>query len=196
MWLFTRHGFFSVTCPRSDACAGPLDQSRVQVRARVRDHLEALISTFPDAFPKKAAILDTPDGDYCCRTFISRAAWRKLVRVLADDVTYGNFKNAAGRKFPIDGPGYVTALHRIWRTMYGVQEKASGPGKYSTEPRRKRAGSYTPPLSSLFRPSSAYSPAHGHPDDQTSYDFDESEPGPDEAPGWWRDDDDDDGVPF
>ena len=50
MWLFTKHGFYSAVCARQgDGSHGqPVDPDRIMVRARVRDHLEALKERFSD----------------------------------------------------------------------------------------------------------------------------------------------------
>ena len=49
MWLFTKHGFYSAVCARTgDRRHGqPLDADRIVVRARVREHLNALKDRFP-----------------------------------------------------------------------------------------------------------------------------------------------------
>ncbi len=50
MWLFTKHGFYSVVCARQgDGSYGrPIDPDRLMVRARVRGHLQALRKRFFD----------------------------------------------------------------------------------------------------------------------------------------------------
>lgn len=59
MWIFTRHGFFSVVCARKEQ-GGPgeaIDPDLLMVRARTRHHLKALnLGRHP-----KAAIASTPE---------------------------------------------------------------------------------------------------------------------------------------
>ena len=49
MWIFTKHGFFSVVCARQgDGRHGRVvDPDRIMVRARVLGHLQALKNRFP-----------------------------------------------------------------------------------------------------------------------------------------------------
>ena len=50
MWLFTKHGFYSVVCARQDdgSHGQPVEPDRIMVRARVHSHVEALIDRFSD----------------------------------------------------------------------------------------------------------------------------------------------------
>jgi hypothetical protein len=50
MWLFTKYGFYSAVCARQgDGSHGqPVDPNRIMVRARMRQHLEALKERFND----------------------------------------------------------------------------------------------------------------------------------------------------
>jgi hypothetical protein len=70
MWIFTKHGFYSAVCARQgDGKHGQLvDPNRIMVRARVRDHLEALKRRFPDLLGQ-CQIRESPDADYAYRIF-------------------------------------------------------------------------------------------------------------------------------
>jgi len=104
MWLFTTRGMFSVVrVPDTD---------EMQIRARRRSHLENL-----RAIGLKAKILETPDGDYGFRCVVSRAQWECVAAVLAREVDYPNFKNAATKC----GAAYARALHDVWARMSELQ---------------------------------------------------------------------------
>ncbi len=73
MWLSTKYGFFSAVCAReADGPSGdPIDATRITVRARVRQHLEALQKRFPDLLGKNR-ILDYVGTDYAYRIFVPK----------------------------------------------------------------------------------------------------------------------------
>jgi len=49
-WLFTEHGFYSAVCARQvdGRKREQVDVDRIKVRARIREHLHALIARFPE----------------------------------------------------------------------------------------------------------------------------------------------------
>ena len=124
MWLFVREGFFSVVCARQgDGKRGrPIDPERVMVRARVRAHLEALQARFPELLGG-CEIREFPGADYAWRLFVPKSVWAEVVRRLAEDIDYDNFKAATARRQGLDGAAYVEALHAVWRTMLGLQRQ-------------------------------------------------------------------------
>lgn len=124
MWLFTREGFFSVVCARQgDGKRGrPIDPKRVMVRARVRAHLEALQARFPELLGG-CEIREFPGADYAWRLFVPKSVWAEVVRRLAEDIDYDNFKAATARRQGPEGTAYVEALHVVWRTMLGLQRQ-------------------------------------------------------------------------
>ena len=120
MWLFTKYGFYSVVCARQgDGRLGrPVDTNRVMVRARVRDHLEALIGRFQDQLGA-AEIQAFPGSDYAWRIFVPKQSWTTAVAALAEEVDYDNFKSAVAHMRGRDG--YEQALHDVWEVMYRLQ---------------------------------------------------------------------------
>lgn len=89
MWLFTRFGFFSVTLALED----PTGQT-VQVRARVREDIEALDTWFLGETGTLLGddIISTPRRDYQYRMYVPKARWAEAARLLAQDLNYSNFK--------------------------------------------------------------------------------------------------------
>ena len=133
MWLFTTHGFYSVTT------AG---RRKVQIRARVRDHLERLKSAFRKQL--RGPIIETPDADYRYRIIAGRDAWQKVASQLADEIDYPNFKNAVFNEFGQDN--YETALHRVWAIMHGLQPRRPLPPESHGRPESY----YRSPLESWY----------------------------------------------
>jgi hypothetical protein len=122
MWLFTKHGFYSVVCARQgDGGHGqPIDKSRLMVRARLRHHLEALKQRFPDALGD-AEIREFLGSDYAFRIFVKKSDWVTVAAALAEEIAYDNFKGEVARGDA--GQGYEAALHDVWGVMYRLQRK-------------------------------------------------------------------------
>ncbi|KKK96642.1 hypothetical protein LCGC14_2660710, partial [marine sediment metagenome] len=92
MWLFLPIGFYSIVCPRENAGRGPdVDTTKVMIRARVREHLEALRKRLSaNAQPK---IIESPHADYPYRLIVPKAAWTAALSELIAEQEYVNFKN-------------------------------------------------------------------------------------------------------
>lgn len=109
MWLFTRHGFYSLT-------RSPDEPDKLQVRARLRRDLENL-----QAFTGlSATILETPSADYRWRWIVSPADAETITRCLTADITYSNFKGIVARQ--PDQTAKLTGLHDIWEIHRGWQK--------------------------------------------------------------------------
>lgn len=99
MWLFTRHGFFSVVANhRGDAV----------VRARRREHLESLL----DRMDLHRRIVTLEHADYRYRVMIPKMSWIEISSQLAEDIDYSNFKAEAQKTIGIDD--YTKMLHEVW----------------------------------------------------------------------------------
>ena len=111
MWLFTRHGFYSLT--RS------VDQpEKLQVRARVRRDLENLQSFTGLNGP----ILETPNADYRWRWIVTPADAEVITRCLTHDITYSNFKSTVAKQ--PDQSAKLSGLHDIWEIHHEWQKVA------------------------------------------------------------------------
>jgi hypothetical protein len=113
MWVFTKHGFFSVV-EKWD------NKSLVMVRSREKDHLHALKA----AIGIKATLRRSTATDYPYRITISKSLWAHTLSQLAEDINYPNFKDEAemverGRKKSNRTP-YSDNLHDIWRILKGA----------------------------------------------------------------------------
>jgi hypothetical protein len=123
MWVFTKYGFFSAVCARQgDGQPGQsLDRHRIMVRARVREHLEALRQRFP-ADLGACEILEHAGTDYRFRLLLPKTTWAQIMMHLAAEVDYGNFKSTVARVQTSDAGRYEESLHRVWSVMHKLQE--------------------------------------------------------------------------
>lgn len=118
MWLFTRYGFFSVTQPTRDNADAKASEL-VQVRARMRMHLQALQARFPAGLAGE--ILDSDETDYRYRLIVARGRFERVAAALVNELDYSNFKGACSRHGAWLGPGYSHALHQVWTVHHGLQ---------------------------------------------------------------------------
>ena len=123
MWVFTKYGFFSAVYARrgSGGHGQPVDPDRVMVRARVRDHLEALADRFPDLLGGRP-IHESAGTDYAFRLFVAKSAWSQALTALAGETDYDNFKSAVARHQGRAGAAYEDSLHDVWSVMHKLQE--------------------------------------------------------------------------
>ena len=123
MWIFTKHGFFSVVCARQgDGKQGqPIDTTRLMVRARSRAHLEALKERWPDHLGL-CEIRTSARTDYAFRIFVDKQAWSRVLSELALETDYDNFKSEVVRHQGRAGAAYEHALHDVWSVMHRLQD--------------------------------------------------------------------------
>ena len=127
MWIFSRHGFFSVVAAQltvGGRVTGKLDPDTVMIRARVRQHLENLRNQFDSL--RETQVRETGTSDYRYRLLMTKPVWLQIASELAAEVDYGNFKNACARSANLDNH-YLTALHDVWAVHHALQERASRP---------------------------------------------------------------------
>ena len=115
MWMFTKYGMFSVV----------FKDGGMQVRSRNRKHLEALKHRCMSLGAKHWKILDTPRGDYGWRIKLTRDEWVKVAALLASEIDYANFKDAA-RDSKVDRR-FVDALHDVWMRLFQYQRAVTWP---------------------------------------------------------------------
>ena len=123
MWIFTKHGFFSAVCARQgDGKHGQsVDPDRIMVRARVREHLDALKKRFPDLLGQ-CEIQKSAGTDYAYRLFVQKSAWVQVVAGLAEETDYDNFKSEVARHQGRAWAGYERSLHEVWSVMHKLQK--------------------------------------------------------------------------
>ena len=90
------------------------------VRARLKKHLENLKTRFPVL--ASAEILTWANRDYRYRIILSKAVWAGILKEMAEEQEWSNFKNQAASRRTLVGSAYIRALHDVWETMYELQE--------------------------------------------------------------------------
>lgn len=124
MWLFTKHGFYSVVKkPFRDSfrsTGNPHPVTFYQIRARVHSHLEAL----KKLTRIKSPIIEGGATDYKFRVVVSPRVWKRIgpILVSAAEIDYANFKSEVARKLGY-GDKYEKALHRVWSIMNELQKE-------------------------------------------------------------------------
>ena len=93
MWLYTQYGFFSVV--------QGLDESKIQIRSRRKEHLVELKKNFSTI--QGASINSNSGTDYQHRIVIEKSEWVVLAASLAGDVDYVNFKERVNSIERING---------------------------------------------------------------------------------------------
>jgi hypothetical protein len=111
MWVFTRHGFFSVVAGDPAPDGMPL----VMVRARVRADLERLAES-----EQLGPILEWPGRDYPYRVIVPRDTWARLMFEAASDIDYSNFKGMTAREL---GHARAGLYHDVWDVMFDAEKK-------------------------------------------------------------------------
>jgi len=117
MWLFTKDGFISAVCPRSEK--GRLLKNKVMVRARRREHLEAILKSV-DINPVAAEVEWTPDRDYAYRVVMTKQEFAFLLQTIANEMDYHNFKDECHAHLPEDWR-YHGWLMQVWRGGSAMQ---------------------------------------------------------------------------
>ena len=111
MWLFTRHGFYSITRSKQEP-------DKLQVRARVRLDLENLKNLTGLTEP----ILETTDSDYRWRMIVTPVDGEYLVSLLTHDIDYPNFKSSIAARPDQQSREHdyhtIWAIHQGWQTAH------------------------------------------------------------------------------
>jgi len=110
MWIFTKHGFYSATL-------SPTKKGHIQMRARTRADLERLKRAFPEQL-NQAKIIETPAAYYRWRIVMTPCKFTVVAMKLADEIDYGNFKNACSANGLDTHPH-----HAVWSIMMREQER-------------------------------------------------------------------------
>ena len=106
MWIFTPTGFLSIVVHRDKPGV-------LLVRARARSDLETVSAFFV------GPVQHTPDADYPYRVEMLAQEFVAVLAVLADRITYDNFKDEVARQ---SGPKRASVYHDIWAAMRYAQD--------------------------------------------------------------------------
>ena len=105
MWIVTNFGFFSVVRKPGD--------TDLTVRARAKADLEALGNKYlPDL-----QVIKGGGTDYEFRAKVSRQHFADVVKQIALDIDYSNFKNSVAKE---QGYDRSDLYHKVWSALQGV----------------------------------------------------------------------------
>jgi hypothetical protein len=123
MWIFTKHGFYSAVCARQGdgKHRRPVDPDRIMIRARVREHLEALMKRFPKLLGR-CDIREFAGTEYAYRLFVDNPVWSQVLAGLAEATNYDNFKSEVAHHQGRAGAAYEHSLHEVWSDMNRLQK--------------------------------------------------------------------------
>ena len=107
MWLMTDFGFFSIVQKEGE--------QNLTVRARVKQDLLNLKERY---LPGLQAIEETQYADYRYRVRVQREIFAEVLRDIALDIDYPNFKNSVARR---QGKARALAYEDVWQRLYGLQ---------------------------------------------------------------------------
>ena len=119
MWIFSVFGFYSIACADKPGTK-KIDKNTVMVRARVRKHLENLKNRFPSLADTE--ILALPGRDYGFRLIMPKIVWVEVLKDMAEEQTWSNFKTEAAARSADTGSAYIEKLHAVWWEMLGLQD--------------------------------------------------------------------------
>jgi len=111
MWVMTSIGFFSAT-------ESPTVKNHLQVRARCRADLEALL----DRMDARNKVIRTPKADYLWRIVVRPRTWARWLSTLALDIDYLNFKDEVKR----GNPGRAKTYEKVWMECRSIEGEDPG----------------------------------------------------------------------
>ena len=111
MWLFTKHGFYSIVRKSAE---------EYHVRARVKQDLQNL----KDLLELTDPIHESRSADYHYRLVVGKKTYLSVMALVTRSVDYENFKNTVA--MTEDQRGKLKAYHEIWAIMEEVQREARG----------------------------------------------------------------------
>lgn len=134
MWVFTKHGFYSIVEDRSAP-------GNLLVRSRARGDIRSLlgIRTAPEY---------TPDADYAFRASVPRPALATALLEAVADIDYDNFKNAVVDEERV--PFYL----RVWQVMANMQDvfvPKPKPARSQSRPSAEQESNKITQISPAFR---------------------------------------------
>lgn len=112
MWIFTKHGFFSVVAVRGL-------KATVMVRARAREDIDAFAKHYVPG-PYANVVESAPEADYPYRLVMPRQTFTEAMALATEDIDYSNFKAEVDRR---QGRARHDIYTEIWAIMNGLEEK-------------------------------------------------------------------------
>lgn len=119
MWITTTTGYLSVVQHKGK-------RRTLVARARVREDLEPVRDSHAITHgSKRPRVIETPEADYPFRVFTTRQAMAHFLTRAVEDLDYGNFKDAVGRR-----QGYRRA--EVYGLVWGDLRRLEEPPQLAT----------------------------------------------------------------
>jgi hypothetical protein len=112
MWLFTKHGFYSIVRKSAE---------EYHIRARVKQDLQNL----KDLLELTDPIHESRSADYRYRLVVGKKVYLSVMALVTRSVDYENFKNKVS--MTEDQMGKLKAYHEIWALMEELQREGREP---------------------------------------------------------------------
>ena len=75
-------------------------------------------------------ILVWPGRDYRFRLLAPKAVWSQVLKEMAEEQTWSNFKNEAAAQKTHTGIAYISKLHAVWHEMAQLQDRGSSQDRW------------------------------------------------------------------
>ncbi len=113
MWVFTKHGFYSVAqTPEGD----------LMFRARSKKHL-TILNRLP-FFVTRPEIITTPDADYPFRIVVPQAMGCEIMSLITEEIDYSNFKKECHTTKAYPMRVLADVWDRMFNAYYGSRPKS------------------------------------------------------------------------
>lgn len=123
MWLFTRWGFYSITCARQgdDASTGnEIDAHSLVIEAFNEQHLTALKSHLPDLIGN-CLIKEVAESEFRFHMIVDKNIWSQVMLSLSQELNYDDFREEMVQKHSMDDPAYLKVITDIEQFVAKIQ---------------------------------------------------------------------------
>lgn len=119
MWIFTKHGFFSIVCAHDGSQSNPIREV-LMIRGRSSTHLKALQSDFAQL--QSFEVSETEETDYRYRIVAPKEIVVSVFNQAMMDLDYSNFKKVVSKT---EDSLYLHCLNEVWGIMLELQMETS-----------------------------------------------------------------------
>lgn len=118
MWIFTRRGFFSISCAWEKTGHQNSEKkillNKLMIRARSKVQLKHLMEDYKLDVP----LLESTHTDYKYRAIVDKDVFQQIMQNEVEKINYSNFKNSVC-DMGCDNVNnvFLDALHDVWSVM-------------------------------------------------------------------------------
>ena len=109
MWLFTKHGHFSLGQHSSDP-------SYLVVHSQLREEMDKFVGVLDAVGGKQHEVLETVEGDYRFVVLAQRSVVAQAVARMVTEIDHENFVHSVHFDFGTVQPGFL-----VWMNATGLQ---------------------------------------------------------------------------